>query len=283
MKLKFASAIALCGFSVVALVLGTVAWFTAVRVRNNDQDSISVVNPSGLFKQMTIHNAVNVIRNVHYIDETEVINYTYQFDQNPEGTITYNIAKRKAEFDGDTSVSMGVYDLLDRHHPVLLLIELTGEVTTSADVSVSVTASTESIFIGEKTGENPVTVNGNPLSSVVEAYSNAYTQTQLDEIKQSNGYSYTDPDTQQTTSYNTFNINSSLETVSFAQFDEDDTYTGFDNEISLYSAPTGKKLQYVGVVFDFYEEALEYIYNTFLGNELLEDRVGFTCDWEMII
>lgn len=283
MKLKFASAIALCGFSVVALVLGTFAWFTAARVKNNQQDSISVVNPSGLFKQMTIHNAVNVIRNVNIVEEQEVVTYTYQFNQTAEGTVTYNPITHKPGYTGNTNISMGVYDLLDRHHPVLLLIELIEQVQTTAEIGVSVSATTESSFLGESTAEEPVAVNGNPLSSVVESFSSGYTQAELNALKQTNGYSYTDPDTEETTNYNTINIAGQDDTVAFAQFDNNDNYTGFDPEISLYNAPQSTTLQYVGIVFDFYEEALEYIYNTFLGNEILEDRVGFTCDWEMII
>ncbi len=270
MKLKFASAIALCSFSVVALVLGTVAWFTAARVKNTGNDSINVVCPSGILKQLTIHTCANIDGD------------TYQFDQTAQGTIAYSTETKKFEYSGNTNVSMGVYDLLDRHHPVLLLVELQSAIIVSDATPVTIAASTNSRFVGESTSEHPVEVDGNPLSSVVETFSYGYTRTDLNAISITNGYSYVDAETSQTISINTYDIPSTESTTSFVNF-ENDVYTGFDNNISIYRAENGITVQYVAVVFDFFEEALEYIYNTFLGDEILEDRVGFYCDWEMII
>ena len=37
------------------------------------------------------------------------------------------------------------------------------------------------------------------------------------------------------------------------------------------------------IIVDYYHAAVEYVYSTFLSEEVLEETIYFTCDWSMVI
>ena len=270
-KIKLVAACAVALFSVITCVTGTIAWFTASRISNNDNDSLQVVCPNGVFSRLSIHTCVNIT------------NSTYQFNQTEQGSITYNTSRRELDKAGNATISMGTYDLLERHHPILLLIQLDKQYTVSAEFPLIIHANTEEPFIGTRTDANPVTRLGNPLSSVVEFSSNGYTASEYNAFKVTNGYSYVD-ENEETISYNTIDMAIPTTTDSFVKFSNDGiTYNGFDSSLNLFEPDNGDNIEYISIIFDFYETALDYIYNVFLGNEILEEQIGFVCDWEMII
>lgn len=256
-NIKLVASVALCGFSVVVCAVGTMAWFSARRVSNSDNGSIQVVSPTGIFSKMYIHPCLTEGDSVH------------EFDINYSGYFYYDAASDSVKpSSNDLTITMGTYDLLDRHHPLLLVIELNQEYTVSNAIPVAVYGQTSEIFIGARNpNQNPVAVSGNPLSSVVEFFSYGYSAT---------GYTaICDADS--------INVPISNTTNSFVDFDEEDG-TGYVREsVDFYRASNGDTVKYITIVLDYYEAALEYIYNVFLGNEILDDRIGFTCDWEMII
>ena len=256
-NIKLVASVALCGFSVVVCAIGTVAWFAARRVSNSDNGNIQVISPSGMFNKMYIHQCINEGDDV------------YEFDKNNNGYFYYDASTDSVKpSSNDLSIVMGTYDLLDRHHPLLLVVELKEEYTVSNNVPVTVCGQTDEIFIGARNpNQNPVAVSGNPLSSVVEFFSYGYS---------ASGYAaICDADS--------INVPISNTTNSFVGFDEEDG-TGYVREnVDFYRASNGDTVKYITIVLDYYETALEYIYNVFLGNEILDDQIGFTCDWEMII
>ena len=69
---------------------------------------------------------------------------------------------------------------------------------------------------------------------------------------------------------------------SFVEFDNQDSYTSFEQEQVIYST-TSATVKYVAVVFDYYELAMETIYGVFMGDEILTDTLNFTCDWTLVI
>ena len=112
----------------------------------------------------------------------------------------------------------------------------------------------------------------NPLSSVVAFYSKAYTS--LASITETNYYNVPIAE---------YDAESGYTRETFVQFNETTTeYQSFIQRKNLYEGTTGDVL-YIAIVVDYYHYALEYVYNTFIGNTTLEDRIYFECDWNMVI
>ena len=63
--------------------------------------------------------------------------------------------------------------------------------------------------------------------------------------------------------------------------------TNFVQNTSVYSSPAGKHIKHIALVIDYYADAIEFIYSTYLGNRTLENYfngiLNFTCDWTMVI
>jgi hypothetical protein len=57
-RIKMLGAIALSGFSLVAVVVSAVAWFSAAR-RKGNSNGMTILTPDKRFKSMSIHNSVN--------------------------------------------------------------------------------------------------------------------------------------------------------------------------------------------------------------------------------
>lgn len=72
---------------------------------------------------------------------------------------------------------------------------------------------------------------------------------------------------------------------SFVAVDNDLDTDSFEKDITIYSSSNGKHVKRLAVVIDYYADAIEYIYSTFLGNSILEEDykgiLGFICDWNL--
>ena len=266
--IKIISATAMTIFSLFAAFMGTMAWFVTTQDSQNDQDQFVVAKQDKRFKQMTLHSYL------------ETANGQYRFAQSASGTFTYNWGSSITSYDGDSlSAFMGEYSLMYQSHPFLALIEFSDVYTTDTDLNrVKLTLSTERDFLGAKDDQGqfkePLTETSNPLSSIVKF--EATTFSTLDSNKTG------------TTSYN-FNIPTSWN--HFADITEDnkgnlsfDDEDGWDNTIDLVDVSDGTEVKYIAIIFDYYEDALEYIYNIYLGNSVLEqETVPFQCDCKMVI
>ena len=186
---------------------------------------------------------------------------------------------------------MGSYDYLEKSHPMLLLIEVgEGEDPIAVDATnpVIVRACTYiDYYLGDGrrtlyTQEEVADGDGiNPLSSVLTFASIPFADG--DALEAIEG-TKTKIEEGESVTYNTFDLakNTLGESKSFVQFDGED-YDSFDSEINLFSARYGTTVKYIGIVFDYYEIAMETIYNTYLGDPALEDELYFNCDWTMVI
>ena len=70
----------------------------------------------------------------------------------------------------------------------------------------------------------------------------------------------------------------------FVDVDNEAESTSFKNE-AVWADFTSGTVKYVAVVIDYYVDAIEYIYSTFLGDYTLEISydylIYFMCDWSL--
>lgn len=281
--LKIVSATAMTIFSLASVFAATMAWFTMNKNVGSDGARISIEPKSGMFYKLSIHNAVTVSDS------------QYRFDTNPWGTIQIENWRTRnfiTNFSSD-SCFMGSYDYLEKIHPVLFLFQFGDDNVTSytatSEEPISITALTETDFyIGDNasgrtlypTDEIDVEQGHfNPLSSVVKYSSKTFASAAaLNAIKAE------DSVTLGNVVYDTYDFSPNQLTGegSFVEFDNQDSYSSFNQEQVIYST-TSATVKYVAVVFDYYELAMETIYSVFMGDAVLSETLNFTCDWTLVI
>ena len=279
---KLVAATSMSLFSLLTVFSACVAWFSLNKEVNNDGPVMNVEMFDRRFGSMTFHK---------YIGTS---NGKYQFYKEPSGTLTYSYETDQTvytptvtpgEGEEDLSSYMGEYSLTSPRHPFLAIIEYTKPYVTSAGNEISISASTDNPFICS-TDENDEFIlgldeNSNPLSSVIKFSSNSYAS--LTSYQGSASVESTDVDTYD------FTIPNSWDHFVQINTDADGNYT-FDNETgwssnkNIITVNNGSTVKYISIIFDYYDEALGYIYNKYLGSPVLEqDSVPFTCDWRLIV
>ena len=282
MNIKLVSAVGLCSFSVVAVVVSTIAWFTSLTAIHNPNSGMAVYAPNGYFDYLSLHEIVNI----------DYEHFTFQFDRTEKGRAYLDSENGGVSTQGTFSIEMGEFSLIDPHHPLLMLVHLNEEVDLSVEgaekVNIYAESSSQEYFALAGPDGNPVheiQQEGNPLSSVVAFYAKSYLST--DSVITTAG-SYTDEEEH---SYSTYDLPmaeyiadyAGFTRTTFVQFDETTSeYFSFDSTQNLFTATTGKH-EYIAIVVDYYSYALEYVYSTYLSNPVLNETIYFSCDWSMVI
>lgn len=280
MKIFAATGVAI--FSLVAVFTATIAWFAMNKRVDSTAMKINASNDfEKKFNKMTLHK---------YVKET---NGNYQFDQNPSAMYTYNWKTKETEYkyygeDQSVSAYMGEFSLINPRHPYLALIELSQAYTTNADEGkIAVDFHTDYGFIcGLKDGGGfnwDLNNTGNPLSSIIKFSSSSYKS-----LTNNSGSATVDG-----TSYTTYDFavpgTSSWQHFVEIEVDENgnlfyDNEDGWENDKNVITCSNGETVQYIAIIFDYYDDAIGYIYNLYLGNEVLEQAsVPFVCDWTLVI
>ncbi len=297
-KLKLVSAIGLCSFSLVAVVVSTVAWFTAYRKADNENNNTTIITPTGILDYISLHQ----------LKAYDYVNKKYQFDQTAVGTATVD-EQNSIKYDGDFTIEMGTYDDLEQHHPILMLIHLNKQYPTSDDddtvVNIYASANTTTYFgiegtdedgnptgepatpiqpgyiqEGEEVVENP---DKNPLSSVVQFWTLPMIDNSESDVTTELNYHRNDTDS--TYDYEMPQLlddaDNHYTNASFVKFNGYE-FSEFVQNRNIYTR-TDEDVEYIAVIVDYYHEAIEYVYSKYIGYEPLDDRIFFACDWNMVI
>lgn len=167
-------------------------------------------------------------------------------------------------FDSQNSIETLVlpdYSELNKSQPTLLLFALSGDEQSMANKIKITASSTNSNYVEEITDDN---YNSFPFSSAI-SFKTIYTTA---------------------ASFPFANVASSSlsERITFVTIEEH-VFSGFTQTISVFDGstlqnPPEDPLTYVGVILDYYDEALQYLssYNT--GNE---HRLNFSFDFSMSV
>lgn len=280
-KVRLVAAAGLCLFTAVAVVTATVAWFTAFRKNDNDNNGMTIVNPYGYFSSMTLHKLT--VDGEGEVTGIDYKNNKFYFQQTPSASAVLNTETGNIDYSPNFDVQMGTYSDLDQHSPLLMLITLSSTITATEEKPVTVYASCDKdYYFGEK-GANGQPVHeiqetGNPLSSVVAFYSKSFTSLTPITGTGDHAGTYVTPIAQ-------YDESAGYDRETFVQFDEETSEPAADPFIqnkNIVSIESGSVL-YIAVIVDYYHYALEYVYNTFLGDTTLEKTIFFSCDWNMVI
>ncbi|MCR5491981.1 MAG: hypothetical protein K6F32_07635 [Bacilli bacterium] len=277
----------MCVFLLFSVFAGSIAWFNVTQAATNNANEMGIGTINGCLSSITFHNFLSKTRDSTSGDPT-----SFTFDSTASGTITYDWSAKDATFtatsEGDTSIALNTYEPLDKEQPLLLIFHLDQAYEAgNGTISISATAEGDG-FIGEKNADatpkydldssdviykTVSDVNYYWLSSVVQFYNISFEDDSL-------SYTYA-----LTSDYATSASLPLLESSEskFTTADNENDTCSFSNTASLYSSTSGDTVKNIGVVIDYYPDAIEYIYSTYLGNSVLETTydgyMNFWCDW----
>ena len=274
-------------FSLFAAFSGAFAWFESVRNIDNDGTDFNVNGGVTSFASITFHQLVSKTRDAITGNAT-----SFTFDSTSCGSITYDWSSKEASFSGDASISLGDYEPLDKEQPLLLVFHF-NEVTDTSDGAVSISGVTDSAgFLGEKVSGSATPKFSLTDNSVIYKTVNSVNYYWMSSVVKF--YNIVFPDDSLTYTYAIDSAYATAQSLpllhdSGSRFvtanNEDDTCS-FSSSATMY-ASSGESIKHIGIVIDYYPDAIEYIYSTYLGDTTLEDTyegfLHFWCDWTMEI
>ena len=274
-NLKIIALTSMCIFTLFTCFSAAIAWFQANRKIDDEYSDIGVLDVAGRFVKMTFHKIVN-------LTESKTQD-SFKFNQTPSATFTYDWKTgethyKKTDTEDDDASFMGEFSLMYSRHPILLLIELDQvyEIVEGSN-PVLITGTTEERFLGEMLYDDddklivPLSETDNPLSSIVQ-----FDGQGIEDLDDVSG-SYNSTSTYDfTVGHNDWDR--------FVTLDADDDYESWDNNPTFYESQIGDSIKYVALIFDYYSDAIDLIYNIYLGSEILEqEHVPFICDWTFMV
>ena len=289
-NLKIISAISVALFSLVTVFTATAAWFCSFSTVDGDGMDIKPISDKGRLRQVTVHECADI----------KNINSVYSFKREPSFTLTYNWGNTVTN---KISVNMGEYSPLEPYKPLLFVFELSGEFrsTSASDFYIKGKTpvpgflgdlastgypaydllNTESgMHLGTRdidTNDDGVeeTVGVYPLSSAVTIKTIGYSSDEYTSLL--NGSSSSTIDIASTLVNSLDNkgfVNTNGSTISFLR-----------EKTFFSSTGNNQKISRVAMIVDYNGDAISAIYQTYLGDDTLEDAFNgylcFKCDWNL--
>ena len=306
-NMKIIAATAMTIFSLFAATVGAFAWFAGRLQQANQTDDFKVTVTDGRLKNIYFHKSTSKT-----IDDVTRKPTAYTFSPSYCGKISYDWVNDQAVYSGDAKVAMEDYSPLDFSQPILLVFELKEayDLTYAGELSIEATTDVEG-FLGARDDANaPVyglTTNGyyytepNPEDSSKTDYYYALSSVVDFLCNDSGNELYNKNNGENTTLINTTYQVSNLRTreqskaakeadpdavvpdLAFTSINNDTDETSFKQDPSIYKSQANTTVRYISVIIDYYSDALDYIYSTYLGDRTLEDvfdsHLEFLCDW----
>ena len=294
--LRILAATSVSIFSLLTVFTSTAAWFDSRRSLDNGGDKFEVQSLSGRLSSITFHHLSSKA-----VNPTTGNANAFTFNSTPAGTITYDWNADTAAFtptaQGDTSIALDTYDPLDREKPLLLMFHLDQAYeTTGPTIHIDGMTNTPG-FLGARTNAAPaydlttapaimktetrtidekeVDINFYWMSSVTRFYNLTFANDTL-------SWQYALNST-----YATENSLPLLNDINsrFVTVDNVNETSSFSSRTNFFSSTNGQTIKNIGLVIDYYPDAIEFIYSTYLGNTTLENKydgiLHFWCDWTM--
>lgn len=250
-------------FSMAVVFVATAAWFTAARAVNNAADGFDVVCNSEIVEEIEIHELAETSNDTE--DNPYLYNYSYvgkyTFDYPKTNKLTYH--KNTADTAG-----IGKYSLFEREKTLLMLYKFRTDIKDEifnklVFIANNKTNKEDSILEYDSTAGKPkkeLAQNNNQLSSIIQ-----FSVLPLTTLPSSNiNIDYS--------TYKTY-ITSNEKSFATINASSDDALTDYKDSLTLFSSTDGTKYAGLALILSYNSDALEYLFNINLGNDVL-DNVG---------
>ncbi len=246
-------------FLLVCIVL---AWY----VSNDEATATGITGSTSIINEESTGN----VSEVYYFDITKVVDN--------DGSKTYTVAN-ECKGTKISNVSMGKYDALySEAHQLLMVIKLKDVSNYSVKTQTTATSYLGST-LKDANGDFVLKAENNPISSVISfVYVNPNDVTLSDAVDKEYGINFPT------------SITTSSEEKSFV---EEDTQTDAVFNANLNQNLTlveSENTQYIYIILDYVEEAIEDIYSKNIGNEALNgiseyegDYITYACDFTISV
>ena len=262
--LRILAATSVAIFSLLSVFTATAAWFDSTRSFDNGANQMNV-NTTVEVESITIHQALKATANDYYFNQNAAA--TYAPGQSKGSGLPMDPAEDP-------------FSPLEPYHPVLMVINYRQSIDVATSGQVKVDATTDQGFvckIQDQPSSQSLVQNGNPLSSIVDFFSLPYdastalpTGTTTIAEQQVTAYHYT-PSEIKTGNWTTSH---------FAYMDA--TTAHFRQNINLCTVTTGS-VKKIAVVMEYSEDVISFIYGQYIGADVLDNNVGFSCDWTLYV
>ena len=134
-NLKIIAATSMAIFSLLTTFTAAFAWFIALREENDDVQNINIIKVGTMVEEISFYKYLGTSTEETIDNETHTY---YGFDYNPVATLTVS----NNEVNGTApALSLGMYSLMDPHHPVLVMFKVNDNIGT-------INARTDFTFLG---------------------------------------------------------------------------------------------------------------------------------------
>lgn len=297
--LKLIAATSVAIFSLAAVFTATSAWFQSRRELEDAADAFNVKNLSGRLASVSFHQMTKKTTDKNG-DATSAT-----FNKDPVGTIDYDWVQDQGEYvptvKGDAKISLKQYDPMDRNQPLLILLHLDQAYETTGP-SIRVNGLTDSDgFLGARDSNNQpvyslddtdIALSSSESANASSSYTVLYYWLSS-VVKFSTATWANDPNTWEYGMQHDYAVANNLPELTASPntfttvniIDNHHETSSFNNAPLLFSSQNGQTIKNIALVVDYYPDAIEFIYSTYLANAILEDRydgvLNFLCDWSL--
>jgi|GEM_PF-4644855 len=275
-------------FTLFTVFSGTMAWFLSNQTYDNGGNNIQVGVIQSSISSITFHAQVGtktVDGTNYYLFEAAPYASLTIGEKNTPSDLVFNPESGaykdwEAKQEKDRKATLSTYSLLSQDQPLLILFHVI-PYTADSPKKVVLDFKTESEYLGSA---QSVTRDDNPLSSIVQFHSVGFTQANA----LPSGGAYESATRSYAATYRYGEVRgitydkkwADVQSNASVNYDDDGVINIFSN-LDGNGVPSSTVYTEIGVVMNFSIPSLEYIYNHFLGEEVLDDDIFFNWDWIM--
>ncbi len=257
-------------FSLFSVFVATAAWFTARRTVDNQADNFQVVCNNEIVEEIYVHTQIQDSDDNSYLYDATPVG-SYRFDNPNTNVLSFHANKT-------TPIGIGKYSIFENEKTMLFLYKFRDDIKDEVFSNLKFTAKNKTsqensiLKYDVNTGQpkTPLKADKNQLSSIIQ-----FSALPLKDWP---------------TSYDFSSYKTDIETneKSFATINPNDTdsLSGYVSSLSLLSSTDGTKYKGIALILSYHVDALEYLFNINLGNEILdtEEEIKFdNVDFSLVL
>jgi hypothetical protein len=277
--IKIVAATSMTLFSLLTVFSACIAWFGMNKEVGASGQNIVVSRLNGKLASIDFFSFDDVITDPNGITG-------YKFFPDEIGNITFNYLEDSITVSDDTAISLERYTPLQKEHPLLLIFNLTEQFDFQPNQFRIEAITDRTTFLGAKNED------GTPLFGLTNESSYLRYNPTLPRyyypLSSVAKFMYQELST---ADYNTLMQGTTLDLLfentttneNFVTITSGTEESDFNSNPELYVSSEGS-VAHIALIIDYFPDAIEYIYTTYLGDDDLEGNIFqselyFECDW----